>query len=324
VNSHHITVVVDGNTKSISSDSPNFKLVKDAIREQRWEDVRTYIDMRSAVETVSHGRVTVRDGQVYYDDQPVNNYVGRKIVQLLEDGFDISPLANFLEDVFQNPSNSSVEELYLFLEANDMPLMPDGRFIAYKAVRDDYTDMYSGKFSNAPGQVCRMERNQVDDRRHVTCSHGLHAAALPYAKMFGWSASRIVLLAIWPRHVVSVPNDYNNQKMRVSEYEVLSESDEEFTTSVYTPTFSDGYGDDVDIYDEPYEGDGLGQTGVETFNIKWVGLTFDGEFTMTTTQVEAYDEEDARTLAADGVSRPSQADFDQDVDMSTVRVRMVF
>jgi hypothetical protein len=273
--------------------------------------------MRSAVETVSHGRVTVRDGQVYYDDQPVNNYVGRKIVQLLEDGFDISPLANFLEDVFQNPSNSSVEELYLFLEANDMPLMPDGRFIAYKAVRDDYTDMYSGKFSNAPGQVCRMERNQVDERRHVTCSHGLHAAALPYAKLFGGHASRIVLLAIWPRHVVSVPNDYNNQKMRVSEYEVLSESDEEFTTSVYTPTFSDGYGDDVDIYDEPYEG----EEEDDVYEIEMVGLTYDGLLADALLYITASDPELAKLNALDTVS---QVDFDQDVDMSTVRVRDVF
>jgi hypothetical protein len=319
LNNNQITVVIDGDTKSINSDSPNFKLVKDAIREQRWEDVRTYIDMRSAVETVSHGRVTVRDGQVYYDDQPVNNYVGRKIVQLLEDGFDISPLANFMEDVMQNPSNSSVEELYMFLEANDMPLMEDGRFIAYKAVRDDYTDMYSGKFSNAPGQVCRMERNQVDDRRYVTCSHGLHAAALPYAKMFGGQASRIVLLAIWPRHVVSVPNDYNNQKMRVSEYEVLSESDEEFTTSVYVPTFSDGYGDDVDLDEEPYEGEDILD---QEYGVELSGLTYDGEYVTTSYDcIQADDEAQAENIALDMVS---QADFSEDVDMSTVRVRMVW
>jgi hypothetical protein len=105
--------------------------------------------------------------------------------------------------------------------------------------------------------------------------------------------------------------------MRVSEYEVLSESDEEFTTSVYTPTFSDGYGDDVDIYDEPYEG----EEDVIEWDVELVALTYDGHLTFATMRVEAYDMEEAKQRALEDVSID---DFDEDVDMSTLRVRGVF
>ena len=45
-----------------------------------------------------------------------------------------------------------------------MPITPDGNFIAYKGVKQDFTDQVdSGKFDNSVGQTLSMRRNQVCD-----------------------------------------------------------------------------------------------------------------------------------------------------------------
>ena len=66
-----------------------------------------------------------------------------------------------------------------------MPLTPDGNFLAYKGVRDDYTDWHSGKFSNQVGDVNEMARNYVCDDANIGCSYGFHAGSLEYARGYG-------------------------------------------------------------------------------------------------------------------------------------------
>jgi hypothetical protein len=100
-----------------------------------------------------------------------------------------------------------------------MPITEDGRFLAYKWVRSNYFDCHTGTFNNSVGKVCKMPRNKVNDDRTQTCSDGLHVCTHAYTK-FG---ERLMVVAVNPRDVVSVPNDYDNAKMRVCEYEVMYE-----------------------------------------------------------------------------------------------------
>lgn len=91
----------------------------------------------------------------------------------------------------------------------------------YKRVRDDYTDVHSGKFSNRVGVTNKMPRNEVDDNRKSTCSHGFHFCALAYLGSFG--GGPIMIVEVPPEHVVSIPEDYNDQKGRCCEYTVIAE-----------------------------------------------------------------------------------------------------
>jgi hypothetical protein len=140
---------------------------------------------------------------------------------MLQEGFTIDPLVKFMENLMENPSNRSVTELYGFLEKNNLPITPDGHFLAYKRVREDYKDCHSGTMDNSPGKIVEMPRNKVDDNQNNTCSHGLHFCSEGYLKHFG--GARTVIVKINPRDVVSIPSDYDNTKGRACRYEVIGE-----------------------------------------------------------------------------------------------------
>jgi hypothetical protein len=63
-----------------------------------------------------------------------------------------------------------------------------------------------------------MPREECDSDPTVTCSSGLHVGSMEYVAQFGYSDSVILECLINPRHVIAVPIDYNNTKMRVCEY----------------------------------------------------------------------------------------------------------
>ena len=145
------------------------------------------------------------------------------MIAMLEEGFDIEPMVNFMENLMRNPSKRSVDELYGFLEKNNLPITPDGCFLAYKKVRNDFKDIHSGTMDNSPGTVVEMERNKVDDDKDRTCSTGLHFCGMSYLNHFGGSDSRTVIVKIDPSDVVSIPSDYNGAKGRACRYTVIGE-----------------------------------------------------------------------------------------------------
>jgi hypothetical protein len=150
-----------------------------------------------------------------------------------------------MENLLENPSKRSVDELYGFLEKNNLPITPDGHFLAYKKVRNDYKDVYSGTMDNSPGQVVTMPRNKVDDDKDRTCSVGLHFCSEGYLNHFG--GERVVIVKVNPRDVVSIPSDYNNTKGRACQYEVIGEvgvdpdDEQEFTKPVQSNANNNSY-----------------------------------------------------------------------------------
>lgn len=154
-----------------------------------------------------------------------NKYIESKIIQFAKDGIDYQPLANFLAKVSQNPSSTAIDELYVFLEQSGLPLDPDGDFYAYKMVRDNFTDCFSGTVDHSIGASPEMPRGKVCDDRRKTCDKGLHFCSkgyLPMAYRLSGS-SRCVLLKINPKDVVSIPYDYNNSKGRACKLFVFEE-----------------------------------------------------------------------------------------------------
>ena len=59
-----------------------------------------------------------------------------------------------------------------------------------------------------------MPRNAVDDRRHNTCSTGLHFCSWAYLPHYHGAQGRVLVLKIDPANVVSIPSDYANAKGR--------------------------------------------------------------------------------------------------------------
>lgn len=216
-----VVVVINNKQYTLSKGNIGFDALIEAIKEGRWEDVPALASPVVAVRKFSNGFVDVIDGQVTYDGQPIHSVLSQKILDMFEQGFDINPLTNFMQNLYTNPSKRAVDELYGFLESGNMPITEDGYFLAYKKVREDYTDVHSGKFDNSVGKVVSMPRNQVDDNKDNTCSAGLHFCSFDYLKSFG--GSRIMILKINPADVVSIPSDYNQQKGRTWRYTVIGE-----------------------------------------------------------------------------------------------------
>lgn len=180
----------------------------------------------------------------------MRNALTDKIIQMTEEGFSVEPLVNFMDNLMLNPSMTAVNELYRFLEVGQLPITPDGHFLAFKKVKDDYMDVHSGTVLNKPAPlltdneraampvtcgkrkevtvdlvndetVVSMPRNAVDDQRSRHCSHGLHFCSKDYLKEF--TGSRILIVKINPADVVSIPSDYNDTKGRTWRYIVVAE-----------------------------------------------------------------------------------------------------
>jgi hypothetical protein len=208
---------------TLDSSHVNFAAVVEAIKARDFDAAIELASVASFVNKVTEGNVTVTEAGVTFKGNPITGYLADKMVVFLRNGLPIEHYCRFLDNLMANPSMTSRSELFLFLEAADLPITPDGSFLAYKAVRSDFKDKHSGKFDNSPGNIHVMARHDVDDDRNKTCSYGFHAAAYEYAKNFMSGDGKMVAVKINPAHVVSVPSDYGNQKLRCTSYEVLFE-----------------------------------------------------------------------------------------------------
>lgn len=219
----NIVVVIDNKPYTITSTHMGYEKLKQAIKDADWDTVKSVVDPVKEILNYGKGSVAIQGSKVFYKDRELAGVMTQRLIDMYQEGFPVEPLILFMENLMQNPSKRAVDELYKFLEKGNLPLTPDGHFLAYKKVRADFLDIHSGTMSNAPGQVVEMERNAVDDNTNNTCSSGLHFCSKDYLEHFGGSDSRTVILKINPRDVVSIPADYNATKGRACRYEVLGE-----------------------------------------------------------------------------------------------------
>lgn len=257
-----ITVVLDGKSHTVSTKALNYKEVVDAVKKGDIKQLAKVIDVRKAIAVRTNGKVTVDGYGVFYNGEAVHSALSSRIVEMLREGFNVTPFVKFMENLMTNPSKRAVDELYSFLEACDLPITADGHFLAYKRVRSDYKDIHSGTMDNSVGKVLTMARNKVDEDKNRTCSAGLHFCSKSYLPHFGAGyGSRVVVVKINPADVVAIPADYNNAKGRTCRYEVVDElplDEAESLINELRSDFSSDYSeweDDGELYDESDEYD---------------------------------------------------------------------
>jgi hypothetical protein len=222
-----ITVFAGGKMHTVLSGHKNFDLLRDHLKqaEHSIEVIMRLADREQSIrESAAGTKVEIIHGTVYYEGQELNNALTSKLLNLLDDGFDATPWVKFLENLMLNPSFRSRECLFGFLDNFNAPITPEGNFIAFKRIRQDWMDIHSGTMDNSVGTVVKMDRSKVDDDPQHTCSSGLHVCADQYLTHFADAASsRTVVVEVNPANVVAVPYDYNFAKMRVCEYKVVEE-----------------------------------------------------------------------------------------------------
>lgn len=246
-----VTLYLKGECLTVATDHPNYNKIIDAIKASDFINIENLVNVAKAVVQYTNGRVKIENGQIFYNNFAVHSTLSDRILKMMNEGFKFDHMIKFLENLMQNPSKRAVDETYWFLENFGLPITDDGCFLAYKAVRNNYTDIYSGKFNNSIGNVVSMPRNQVDDNYGLDCSHGLHVGALDYVVGYGHfkkgeavpaGGNRLLLVKVNPKDVVSVPKYDSHTKMRVCEYTVVSEINDvvkELDKVVYTSNASD-------------------------------------------------------------------------------------
>ena len=221
-----ITIIVDGGVQhTIRHGSLNFGKAVDLYVAQNWDDLINIISPENYIKKLyaKYEQIEVKNGNVYVNDVAMHTLDAQRIIECLVKGADVTHIFKFVIRLQNNPSRRAVQELYKFLEHKNLGISVNGNLIAYKAVRNNYTDKHTGSFDNSIGNVLEMSRNQVDDDKDNGCSYGFHAGSLKYATEFASDNDRVVLVEIDPADVVSIPTDCEFQKLRTCKYKVISE-----------------------------------------------------------------------------------------------------
>ena len=186
---------------------------------------------------------TISPESVSYDGETLPDILADKVRAIAAEGLPVKLFANFWENLNNNPSASSVRELFDFLAYKELPITEDGFFIAYKGVASNGLSIHgntktkvlqgivdnNGKIQNNVGDTIEVKRWDVDDNRDNGCSFGLHVGSMDYATTWG---EQTLVVKVNPADVVSVPTDCGCQKCRVSKYEVIDSYQNEIKNAI--------------------------------------------------------------------------------------------
>jgi hypothetical protein len=232
INQNSMGIFLNGAFETITNDHPNYQKIRDALKNNDETQIHQLIDVK---ESLKQDGITEEDGSFYLYGEKLDNQLTKRVLDLRSEGFDTKNMVNFIKNIYKNPSKRAVDELYKFLEHYALPITEDGCFLAYKAVRNDYMDIFSGKIRNMVGDSPFMHRCKVDEDKEKHCSSGLHVGAIGYVKEYGNvhtkptvenSGNRIMIVKVNPKDAVSVPSDCNCQKLRTCQYTVVSEMED--------------------------------------------------------------------------------------------------
>ena len=219
-----VTLVLDNEPMQFTEGCSNYTQIVNALKNGAWSALCDLVNPKAAIARYTNGLVQIMDNnELLYDGKPLHNALVTRILDTYNSGGSYEFLTNFLNKVQLNPIESARDEIYLFLDACNLPIQDDGDFLAYKVVRHDYLDKHSRTMDNSIGQKPEMDPAACDPDRNNECSRGLHFCSRSYVSQFRWDGDRLMIVKINPANVVAIPRDYNNAKGRAWTYEVVDE-----------------------------------------------------------------------------------------------------
>lgn len=257
-----VTALINGKLLTITNDHPNFESALDRLRAVEDWDVDEFAEIETLFDPIKKiekafakvsTRVSIEDGQVLYEGDPIHSSLADEILRFHNDGNDgYEPLAKFLEKVYQNPNAHSREMLFDWISEADLTINRDGDIVGYRGLNKDFTSKHSGAaivngvrvnghIPNDPGNIVEMARGEVTFDPASSCAYGLHIGTYDYARAWG---NIVVECVIDPTDVVSVPS-HDHRKMRVCRYRVVDQVGAKYEDS-YLDTGYDSFDDDFD------------------------------------------------------------------------------
>lgn len=233
-NNTMVNIVINGEVVNADYTHPSFKEIIAACLAEDFEKAVTLANTGKTIEKWSLGAFEFKNGKLYYCGEALHGSLIEKIIKSIQEGDqNVNKYVFFLEDALRNDKNS-YNEMWDFIKHNDIKIHDNGAIIGYKKVTvgadGKLYDSYTHTVPNDPGTLVQMPRHLVNDNKSETCSYGLHVGSIDYVRNF--SGNQIVKVLVAPAMVVSVPTDYNGQKMRCAEYFVLETLDYDMNTLV--------------------------------------------------------------------------------------------
>ena len=230
-----ITLLIDKESHTVGIDHPNYYKILQSLEKRDAEELLKLVDVPTSVQNYSDGQIKIQEGLFLYEGSELHTVLTERIMKLMVAGHPFKYMIRFLNNLMDNPSGRAVQEGYTFLENRSLPITEDGCFLAYKSVKNDWTDWWSGTFDNSVGKTVSIPRNKVDDNCEMGCSYGLHAGAIDYVSDYHGNDpdSHVVIVKINPKDIVSVPTDCECTKIRVCSYEVVDVYEGELKEVLY-------------------------------------------------------------------------------------------
>lgn len=214
-----VSLVLDGKLFTIQKSYPHFKKICQLLCKEEYSDLPRFLSSHVMFASwAGETGFSLIGDNIYFEGKPVPESFQKRLIDIFQSRGNVKPLCQFFRRLAQNPSKRSIDQLFTFLQNQNIPITPDGTFLAYKGVTDEYKDIHTGTWDNTPGVRNKMPRNEVCDDPDIGCSQGFHVGSLDYAKGYG---KQVVICEVAPEHVVSIPRDSSFQKARVSEYKVI-------------------------------------------------------------------------------------------------------
>ncbi len=230
-----ITLVLNNTPYTINPDHINYDHILHELKyDQNEEVLLELVNVQQSLEQYFEETlldIDLEAGIIKFQGNEVNTSLSRRILDMYKNGFNVQPMINFMTNLYQNPSQQAIDELYTFLEYGKLPITEDGHFLAYKRVNNDYTSIFDNRTDNSIGATVSMPRDLVDNRSHRTCSTGLHLCSHEYLPSYA-AGTKVVILKVDPKDIVSIPSDYNNTKARACKYVVVGELNKPQTEQV--------------------------------------------------------------------------------------------
>jgi len=158
-------------------------------------------------------------------ENPLPNKIANKLTKLFDRGLSIEGLVMFWVKCHQNEEFRAIEELYNFIVHNGITIDEEGNIIGWKKVtkvKDGYKPSRNKNlFTYKLNVEVRIPYDEVDNDKNNTCSFGLHVGSQEYATNF--QGNCCILVKVNPKDVVSVPTDYNGQKLRCCAFTPIAE-----------------------------------------------------------------------------------------------------
>jgi hypothetical protein len=217
----NVNVFYNDETYTVSRNSDRYSTLIDLLLEGGNEDeVLELLDIKGFIENSAGELVSLDRGFMEMEGEEIPATLANAIIDGLYENksLTVTALRNFWSKLKLNPNPETVTNLFNFLKNKDFSILENGNFTAYKYVRGDLKDSYTGTIDNSPGSVVTMDREDVDHDNNRTCSTGLHVGSWDYVKGMD---KFILLIEVNPEHVCAVPTDYNNQKMRTCQYTTI-------------------------------------------------------------------------------------------------------